>query len=64
VTFREQPDGAHLEPNTPDMMKGTTFNVKNPIKVLIHGYMGEILEKESLCQNAMKGKYYSNVYYL
>lgn len=52
---REQPDGVLLKPNTPDMLSGTTFNAKNPIKVLVHGYMGELVEKESLCQNVMNG---------
>lgn len=31
------------------MIESTTFNVVNPIKVIVHGWMGTTQEKEGLC---------------
>lgn len=36
----------------------------NPIKVVVHGYMGDIIAKESVCENLMKGKRYSYDFYV
>jgi len=54
VIFRKQPEGQLLNQNNPNFIKETTFNTKNPIKVIVHGWRGELVGKNSICENLMK----------
>lgn len=46
---RDNPDGQLLNRSEPHLIESTTFNATNPIKVLVHGWLGNTEEKESLC---------------
>ncbi|XP_025197451.1 pancreatic lipase-related protein 2-like [Melanaphis sacchari] len=51
---REQPNGQLLNMNDPSMIKSTNFNVKNPIKILVHDWLGSFQEKEYFCTDVVK----------
>lgn len=38
------------------MTESTTFNPENPIKVIVHGWLGTTQEKEGLCSYNVKCK--------
>lgn len=54
--FRDNPDGQQLNRSEPHMIESTTFNVDDPIKVIVHGWMGTTQEKEGLCSYNVKCK--------
>jgi len=47
--------GELLDRNSPRMTENTKFEIKNPIKVLVHGWMGTTHEKESFCTYLNEG---------
>ncbi|XP_060837208.1 pancreatic lipase-related protein 2-like [Rhopalosiphum padi] len=51
---REQPNGQLINKSDPSMIKSTNFNVKNPIKILVHGWLGSFYEKECFCAHIVK----------
>jgi len=38
-------------------LKDTSFNETNPIKVLVHGFNGDLFDYNSLCENVMPGTF-------
>lgn len=47
--FRDNPDGQLLNRSEPHLIESTTFNATNPIKVIVHGWLGDTKDKDSLC---------------
>jgi len=38
------------------MIESTMYNVKNPIKLVVHGWFGNTKEKESVCTYTFNGE--------
>lgn len=51
---REQLHGQLLNMSDPSMIISTNFNAKNPIKILVHDWLGSFYEKEYFCSHIMK----------
>ncbi|XP_060837207.1 lipase member H-A-like [Rhopalosiphum padi] len=51
---RDNPDGQRLNRSEPHLIENTTYNAENPIKVIVHGWLGDTQEKESLCMYNVK----------
>jgi len=49
VHSRDNTDGQLLNRSEPHLIESTTYNPSNPIKVIVHGWLGTTQEKDSLC---------------
>lgn len=54
--YRDNTDGQLLNRSESHMIESTTYNAINPIKVIVHGWLGTTQEKEGLCSYNVKGK--------
>ncbi|CAI6367379.1 unnamed protein product [Macrosiphum euphorbiae] len=48
---RYNTEGELLNRSEPHLIESTTFNASNPIKVIVHGWLGNTQEKDSLCMS-------------
>ncbi|XP_050427496.1 lipase member H-B-like [Adelges cooleyi] len=51
---REQSGGVLLDKNDPNAIEKSSFDVKNPIKIPVHGWHGTTHEKEGLCSSLVR----------
>lgn len=49
MRFRDNTDGQLLNRSEPHLIESTTYNASNPIKVIVHGWLGTTQEKDGLC---------------
>lgn len=56
---RNNVKGQKLNRSEPHMTESTMFNVENPTKVIVHGWLGTTQEKEGLCSYNRKCKFVS-----
>lgn len=52
---REKPVGQCLIVSDSNVLQATNFNVKNPTKVIVHGWLGSVDEKHGLCTGIKNG---------
>lgn len=46
-----------LNRSKPHMIESTTYDPKNPIKVIVHGWLGSTQEKSGVCSYHVKCKF-------
>jgi len=57
LNFRDDTSGQLLNRSEPHMIESTTYNEDNPIKVIIHGWLGTTQEKDGVCSYNVKCKF-------
>jgi len=56
LCLRDSADGKLLNRTEPHMTESTTYNPKNELKVIVHGWLGSTQEEEGLCTYTMRGE--------
>lgn len=57
MCLRYNTEGQLLNRSEPHLIESTTFNASNPIKVIVHGWLGNTQEKDSLCMSNVNCKF-------
>lgn len=53
-SFRDNTKGQLLNRSEPHMIESTKYNPANPIKVIVHGWLGTTQEKQGVCSYNVK----------